>query len=105
MKNDIEQIEQFLIKYGKKGKDALEVIKKQGDYFRAVLESEFGSLVLNDDIQRCSELMEKSWGMELDIDEKAELRYLKRRIDTLARQYQTHLTLRKETIERMQTVA
>ena len=82
-----KDVELLVARYGRKIKSEIEIINKLVPYLDEVLNSEFSRVVIQEDANRCADLMEKSYSVDLTIDEKAELRYIKGRLERLANNF------------------
>ena len=83
-KPSVSNVEEYLADFGPRGMAKLKVLNRLIPYLQAVAFSDPGKTILADDLDRCMALMEKGYRDELTDDEKAELKYLKGRLDKIA---------------------
>ena len=98
----LEDMAGTLSRFGNKGKGELQILGELVKYLDKVVNSEVGKAIIMDDANRWAELMHKYQLTDLDIDEKAELRYLKRRLDRIANKLHEFQTLQGRVIEKIE---
>jgi len=86
---DLEKVERFLFKAGKRGAQLLSVLSKQQSFIRAI-ESEIGRELLKDALSITEGLLEKIIGEEASEAERAEYRALKKILIIWAQRIETY---------------
>lgn len=77
----IDQLEEFIERFGRRATNTMSVLGKYEPFMQAI-QSEIGRELLQDDISRHEVLLVKIYNDQADDLEKAEFRYLKRRLLT-----------------------
>jgi hypothetical protein len=75
----VEQLERFIEKYGRRATNTMSVLGKYEPFIQAI-QTDVGKEILRDDIVRHEILLTKIYNDQADDAEKAEFRYLKRRL-------------------------
>jgi len=86
---DLEKVERFLFKAGKRGAQLLSVLSKQQSFIRAI-ESEIGRELLKDALSITEGLLEKIISEEAVEAERAEYRAFKKILITWAQRIETY---------------
>ena len=81
---DLKQIEIFRRKYGSKADKTLEVLGRLSKDIESVFDLDIGVEILSEDLLRYDHLLFKAATMILNDDERAEFRYLYRRLESLS---------------------
>ena len=77
---DLHSIEDFRKKFGKRADKAIEVLGKLDKELVVIFETDIGRAILEDDIKRFEELLYNAAINELTVDDRAEFKYLLRRL-------------------------
>jgi hypothetical protein len=81
---DLKQIEVFRRKYGRTADKTLEVLAKLCKDIESVFDLDIGVQILTEDLLRYDSLLFKAASQVLSDDERAEFRYLYRRLESLS---------------------
>ena len=81
---DLKQIEVFRRKYGRTADKTLEILAKLCKDIESVFDLDIGVQILTEDLLRYDSLLFKAASQVLSDDERAEFRYLYRRLESLS---------------------
>jgi len=81
---DLKQIEVFRRKYGRTADKTLEILAKLCKDIESVFDLDIGVQILTEDLLRYDVLLFKAASQVLSDDERAEFRYLYRRLESLS---------------------
>jgi len=87
----LSEIKKYLETTGKHGAQVLSLLGRITPGVHAILETEIGNEILKDDIKRIEELMDLMYQEKHTDDDRAELRYLRRRIARISDRIRIYL--------------
>lgn len=96
MSLDVESVQAWVDKYGKRHSRAREVLSKLIPGIIATLGSEIGKEILKDDMDRYGQLLDKAGMAALSQDEAVEYTYLRKRLTGLVGKINQFLRLQSD---------
>lgn len=97
MVTNITEYAETIKKLKTRGNATINIVKKDIPFIAAILDTELGRQLLLEDIERFEELLYKAAEIDLNVDERAEFKVLKRRIITFSTRLNRYLNFKENT--------
>lgn len=99
-----DEMNKFRAMFGNRANQTLNIILKSIEHLNDAFASPVARAVMDEDLDRERSLMEKAYQENLSDDERIELRYINKRLNSIARHFQNIEKREREIIESLKKV-